>query len=146
MREKKGLEVHKCAGIARAARAAPLAWIRNPGKIKSYERRSSTGFCRISVDHLGKECFLTPVARGDTAGACSHSLHTHARTWQRCCRMVVSSSSGMSPTCSSTNRLRKALDSACEAEALDQMANAVTGGQPRRGGARESEARLHQRF
>ena len=28
------------------------------GKIKSFERRSSIGLFRISVDHSGKECFL----------------------------------------------------------------------------------------
>ena len=35
------------------------------------------------------------------------------RTWQRCCRMVTSSPSGMSPTWSSKKRLRKARDSTC---------------------------------
>ena len=43
---------------------------------QNFERRSSNGLDRISVIHLGKECFLTPTSRTLRAARMQQTCHT----------------------------------------------------------------------
>ena len=97
-------------------RASPerwvATWVRFTGKILSGE--AQTAFFESESFIRGKNvssspCRMRPApeqSRGQREGA-------EGRAWHRYCRMVVSSSSGISPTWSSRKRLRNARDSTC---------------------------------